>query len=359
MGSRSSSRLPVLLLSAGLVVLGGASACEDEPKTRNASNESGGEGGAPLDPSAGAPDAGQTASPTGGAVNGGAVNGGAVNGGSSSEGGADGGVLNGGAASGGAPGGDAGDATGGVNLGGTDAASGGSPAAGAATAGAGGEGPLSVCPSPPSAGTIAALLIDDLEDLDNGVARMGGRTGYWYTYLDSFGSTIVPKPDTTGTMPLLPGSTLCHSGAACIIISGTTAAADDVAMKYPFAGVGFDFSNAQKPCVYNAGAYSGIKIWARGDVPITIKLNTAATTTPAGGGTCTGALCNAGFSPSGVDVVLTSEWQQIDLNFATAAPPAWAAALAAHPDKATLLSLQLQIPAGQAFTVALDDVTFY
>lgn len=188
---------------------------------------------------------------------------------------------------------------------------------------------------------------------------MGNRTGLWYTYLDSFGSTIVPKPEATGAAPLVPGSTACHGGTACIIISGTTAAADDSTLKYPFAGVGFDFSNAQKPCVYNAGAYNGIKFWARGNVPITIKLNTAATTTPDGGGTCTGTLCNAGFSPSGADVVLTSAWQQIDLNFATAAPPTWAAALASSPNKATLLSLQIQIPSGQAFNVALDDVTFY
>jgi hypothetical protein len=116
---------------------------------------------------------------------------------------------------------------------------------------------------------------------------------------------------------------------------------------------------ARKPCVYNAGAYKGIKFWARGDVPITIKLNTTATTTPDGGGTCTGALCNGGFSPSGVDVLLTTDWLQIDLAFATAAPPAWAEALASHPNKATLLSLQIQIPAGQDFNVTLDDFTFY
>ena len=44
----------------------------------------------------------------------------------------------------------------------------------------------------------------------------------------------------------------------CIIVSGTTAAADETAMKYPYAGVGFDFSNAKKPCVYNGSAYTGV-----------------------------------------------------------------------------------------------------
>jgi len=233
-------------------------------------------------------------------------------------------------------------------------------AAGGAMTGSGGGGALTACPVPPAAGAITDLLIDDLEDGDNGVARVGNRTGYWYTYLDALMSTITPAPAPAGSaMPLKPGTTDCHGGTHCIIISGMTAAADTVAMKYPYAGVGFDFSNAGKPCVYNATAYTGIKFWARGDVPITIKLNTTATATADGGGTCTGTMCNGGFSPAGADVILTTTWQQIDINFAMAAPPSWAVDLAPHPDKATLVGLQVQIPPGQAFNVAVDDFTFY
>lgn len=234
----------------------------------------------------------------------------------------------------------------------------GSIAAGGMTGGGGG-GALAACPAPPAAGAIADLLIDDLEDGENGIARVGSRTGYWYTYGDTLGSTIVPMPDASGKAPLKPGMTNCHGGTQCIMISGTTAAADEVAKQYPYAGVGFDFSNASKPCVYNASAYTGIKFWARGNVPITIKLNTTATAKLDGGGTCTGDLCNGGFSPAGADVVLTDAWQEITLAFATAAPPTWAAALAMHPDKANLVSLQVQIPPGQPFSVALDDITFY
>jgi len=237
--------------------------------------------------------------------------------------------------------------------------------AGTAPVGTGGMtgGALAACPAPPAAGAITDLLIDDLEDGNNGVAAVGNRTGYWYTYLDAFASTIVPAPaPATGGVPLAPGSTNCHGASTkCIMISGTTTMADATAVppKYPYAGVGFDFSNAKKPCVYNASAYSGIKFWARGDVAVTIKLNTTATATADGGGTCTGSMCNGGFSPAGADVILTPEWQQIDLAFATAAPPTWAATLAAHPDKANLVSLQVQIPPGQTYSVALDDITFY
>jgi hypothetical protein len=225
--------------------------------------------------------------------------------------------------------------------------------AGSAPTGTGGGGALAACPAPPAAGALTDALIDDLEDGDNGVAKVGSRTGFWYTYADKHGSTITPVPDPSGAAPLLPGSTNCHGGTKCVMISGMIAVQDEVAMKYTFAGVGFDFSNAKKPCVYNASAYTGIKFWARGDVPITIKLNTTATATADGGGTCSGEGCNGGFSPAGADVVLTAEWQEITLAFATAAPPTWAALKGAHPDKANLLSVQIQIPPGQAFSVAL------
>jgi hypothetical protein len=226
--------------------------------------------------------------------------------------------------------------------------------AGTAPTGAAGGGALAACPAPPAAGALADALIDDLEDKDNGVAKVGGRSGFWYTYVDALGSSIVPKPDATGANPLLPGSTNCHGGMACIIVSGTTGAADAVAMKYPYAGVGFDFSNAKKPCVYNGSAYSGIKFWARGDVEITIKVNISGTADAAGGGTCTKECSNG----HGKKVVLTPDWAQIDVPFATIMQdPTWGTQVPF--DKASLLSFQVQFPSGGAFNAALDDLTFY
>lgn len=247
--------------------------------------------------------------------------------------------------SGGAPSGTAGSPAG---TAGTPAGTAGTPA------GAAGGGALAACPSPPAAGSAMDLLIDDLEDKDNGVAKIGGRSGYWYTYLDSFGSTIMPAPDATGVSPLKPGSTDCHGGTSCIIISGKTAEADDAAEIYPYAGVGFDFSNAKKPCVYNASAYSGIKFWARGDVLITVKVNVSATADAKGGGTCTTG-CNNGH---GLTKLLSSTWTEVDLPFATIKQdPNWGTQVSF--DKASLLSVQVQVPSDGAFNVALDDFTFY
>jgi hypothetical protein len=258
--------------------------------------------------------------------------------------------------------------TSGSGTGGTGTSGSGTGTAGTGTAGSGtaGGGTLAACPTPPAAGMATDLLIDDLEDMDNGIKRIGGRTVFWYAYDDAanaWGSTITPKPDKSGADPLKPGSTMCHGGTACILASGTTAMEDTTGAtpKYPYAGVGFDFSNAaKKPCVYNASAYKGIKFWARGDSAIRIKLNTTKNTKMEDGGTCIGDLCNGGYSPAGVDVILTPTWQEIDIPFATAVAPSWAVdPTAPHPDPAALLSLQVQIPSGQTFSIALDDFTFY
>jgi hypothetical protein len=243
------------------------------------------------------------------------------------------------------------------NGGGAPAATGGTPGAGTTggtATGTAGGGSLAACPAPPAAGAVTDVLIDDLEDKDNGIAKVGGRSGFWYTYVDALGSTITPKPDATGAMPLLPGSTDCHGGMACIMVSGTTAPADEVAMQYPYAGVGFDFSNAKKPCVYNGGAYTGIKFWARGDVEITIKVNISGTADATGGGTCATGCSNG----HGKKVVLAPTWAEVDLPFATIMQDlTWGTQVPF--DKTTLLSLQVQVPSGGAFSVALDDFTFY
>ena len=140
----------------------------------------------------------------------------------------------------------------------------------------------------------------------------------------------------------------------CIKISGEVAPADEANNVYPYAGVGFDFSNAKKPCVYNASAYTGIKFWAQGDVAVRVKVNTSGTTDAGGGGTCT-LECNNGH---GLDVVLTPTWTEVDLPFASIMQdPTWGTQVPF--DKATLLSVQVQVSAAGPYSIALDDFTFY
>lgn len=65
-------------------------------------------------------------------------------------------------------------------------------------------------------------------------------------------------------------------------------------------------------------------------------------------------MCNDGY---GLDAVLTPTWTQIDLPFASLAQEGWGTVVTF--DKAALLSVQIQIPAGQTFSAAFDDFTFY
>ena len=85
----------------------------------------------------------------------------------------------------------------------------GTTAVGTAGTAAGGMsgGALAACPAPPAAGAIADLLIDNLEPdpadaSGNALPHVGSRTGFWYTYGDALGSTIIPAPDPSGANPL-------------------------------------------------------------------------------------------------------------------------------------------------------------
>lgn len=248
------------------------------------------------------------------------------------------------------------------STGGTPSGSAGASSAGTAGSGtAGGSGvagsgtTVGGCPMPPAVGTATDVVIDDLEDRDNAVSKVSGRTGFWFTYLDTLGSTITPAPDKTGTSPLMPSTTSCHGGMACVAVSGTTGASDAATNKYPFAGVGFDFSNVKKSCPYNASAYSGVRFWARGAASVRIKVVTAAVADAASGGSCATS-CNDAF---GMNTTLTAAWSEVSVPFATPmiAQEGWGAM--ATFDKATLLAVQIQITSGQTFDLAFDDIAFY
>ena len=49
-------------------------------------------------------------------------------------------------------------------------------------------------------------LIDDAEDNDNQVIKSEGREGYWFTFVDTEGSTILPKGDFVMSPGGPPGS---------------------------------------------------------------------------------------------------------------------------------------------------------
>jgi len=250
-------------------------------------------------------------------------------------------------ASGGKPGGAAGSFGSGGKPGGAAGAATG--AAGAATGAAGG-GTVGGCKT--AAGTIADLLIDDLEDGDNTIKAIGTRVGYWYTYNDGTG-TQVPAP-TAVFKGTAPGSTTSSAFAATTSGPAFTSYG---------AGMGFDFNNTtMKSCPYNASAYTGIKFYAKANTGnmtgMTLKAMIkipATTPTTSDGGTCA-TKCEDHFYLKPAPA-LTTTWTQYTMPFASIAQDGFGTV--ATFDKTKILAMQFQVASGVAFNFSIDDITFY
>lgn len=108
--------------------------------------------------------------------------------------------------------------------------------------------------------------------------------------------------------------------------------------------------------VFDASAYTGIRLWARGNLQVRFAVGTADTTDVANGGTCSvPADCGNDHSLS---VELGSTWQEIELPFqALKQDPAWGAQVAC--DKSKLLILSVWFPADSDYAAAFDDIVFY
>jgi len=232
----------------------------------------------------------------------------------------------------------------------------GAPATGAAGAATGGAGAPAVGGCVAKAGTIADLLIDDLEDGDNVINPIGGRTGYWYTYNDGTG-TQVPLPTVLfkGTNP---------GSAASPLYAATTSGT--VFTNYG-AGMGFDFNNtAAKSCPYDASAYAGIKFWAKANagnmaaMTLSVMVKIPGTTSIATGGTCA-AMCDDHYSLK-PPPPLTETWTQYTITFATAATTTFGQnsfGPVVPFDKSQILAMQFQVTKNVAFNFSIDDVTFF
>jgi hypothetical protein len=235
---------------------------------------------------------------------------------------------------------------------GAPGASGSPNAAGGAAPGtgtAGATGTVGGCPV--AAGLATELSIDNLEDGDNVIQKLGSRVGYWYTYNDmSAGGTQLPLAPFTATAV---GSTASPMFSAHTSGMGFTVYG---------AGMGVNFNNpatATKPCPYNASVYSGIKFSAKGNVAIRAMVKILATTGASGGGTCTSAtMCDDHY---GLAVpTLTAAWTDQVITFAsttTFAQEKWGTP--ATFDKTSLLGMQFQVAKGLPFEFWIDDVTFF
>lgn len=224
----------------------------------------------------------------------------------------------------------------------------GAPATGAAGA------PATVGGCAVAAGTITDLLIDDLDDHDNAIKKIGQRSGYWYTYND--GSAVQVPPPSSMFVPAGMGRV---AGATSF-----SAKTSGPAFTVYGAGMGFDFNNTMmKSCVYNASAYTGIKFWAMAAAPVTIKamVKIAATTAALTGGTCVAtvtAACDNHYALTPAPA-LTTSWTEYTMPFAALSQDkTWGVQVPTF-DKMSVIGMQFQVDKGVAFDFSIDDLTFY
>jgi hypothetical protein len=190
---------------------------------------------------------------------------------------------------------------------------------------------------PPPVGDI----IDTLEDGENRIENIAGRSGYWYGFGDSAGMQTQGADLISGT----------RGGDMYRWSYHTTGQGFDVWG----AGIGFDLNNPDGSFKnsYNASAYSGVTFWGRSAAPITIKvLFPDANTTPSAG-ICT--VCDRHFF---TDARLEPEWKKFTIYFASLvqdglgdpAPPAL--------DTAKLISVQFRTSRSATFDFWIDDIAF-
>jgi endoglucanase len=167
------------------------------------------------------------------------------------------------------------------------------------------------CEEGPGAGAVASQApstlkscgpegaIDDGEDNNNRIAALSGRGGYWYTYTDKLGSTILPAAG--GTFTMSPGGANGSKYAANM--KGKIAGADQPPL-YLSVGMGLGFTDPRN--TYDASKYKGIAFWAKKGPGSTgkVRLKVPDVNTDPQGKVCTEAC----FNDFGADLELTDAW---------------------------------------------------
>jgi endoglucanase len=184
-------------------------------------------------------------------------------------------------------------------------------------------------------------LIEDAEDNDSRVLVREGRGGYWYTSIDTEGSTIEPGGSFKMDGPGYGGSKHAAHMRGTMAPSGWSV----------YASMGFNLGDPSG--AYDASKYSGVTFWAKGPAHVRFKIPDAYTA-PGGGN------CKDCYNDFGVELALTSEWERYTVPFAwLAQQPGWGDP---RPELATnaIYAIQWQFGTrGRDYDVWVDDIAFF
>jgi endoglucanase len=189
-------------------------------------------------------------------------------------------------------------------------------------------------------------LIDDCEDGNNQVLKQGGRGGYWYSMVDTEGSTIEPAAGSTFVMTQ-GGSK--GSGYAAHVKGKIAFSAK------PYGGMGFNF--VDPPEAYDASKFGGISFFAKrgssGQPKVRLKIPDVDTDPKAG-------VCKACFNDFGADLELSEDWVEYVLTWEDAKQmPDWGDPRppAIQPNKIYAVQWQASTRS-KDYDVWVDDVAF-
>ena len=194
---------------------------------------------------------------------------------------------------------------------------------------------LPVAPPPPPP---EEWLIDDFEDGDGWIAELDGRTGPWFVFNDGTGSQT-----PSGTFaPATPGRSSNY--AARTTGSGFTSWG---------AGIGFELNgDGSTKDVYDAGHTLGVTFWARAESAVNVRFGVADVNTDPEGGVCSNC-----FDHFGIDIGLTTSWQQYTFTWGQLQQQGWGDQFGVI-DPTQLYVMQFQVGPNVSFDVWLDDIAF-
>lgn len=182
-------------------------------------------------------------------------------------------------------------------------------------------------------------MLDDLEDGDEQTLKTDNRGGYWFTYVDKFGSTIEPKkfkPEPGGP-PNTTGKLAAH-------MKGQVASNGD----YPYAGLGFAIANPKAG--YDVSKAAGIRFWAKGPGRVHVELPDV-NTDPSGD------RCKDCYNHFGIYLALEPEWNRYTIPFDKfAQDPGWGDRAPAVSEK-EMIGVQWKFGSyGQPYDIWFDDI---
>jgi len=189
-------------------------------------------------------------------------------------------------------------------------------------------------------------LIDNGDDGDAQILKSEGRTGKWYTYVDTSGSTI--EPAVGGPFAMSPGGVGSKGMAARM--QGKVTRGGEV-----FCGMGLDFTEPRQ--TYDASRYGGVAFFAKkapGSIArVHVKVPDV-NTDPAG------KVCTKCSNDFGAMFDLTDDWVRYEVPFYLAQQEkGWGSpqpeSIAA--DQLYGIKWQVSVPATK-YDISVDDVTF-